>query len=254
MRRLDNKIALVTGASRGIGRAIARRLGEDGALIAVHYGRRRDAAEETVRTINATGGNAFSVRAELDTREGVQELYQSLDAALTERTGSTSFDVLVNNAGISAQATIEQTDEALLDRLLAVNVKAPFFVIQQALPRLRDGGRIVNISSGVTRIAFPETTAYSVTKGAINTLTLTLAKQLGRRGITTNALLPGITDTDMNAGWLHTPEGRAFAEASSAIGRVGTSDDIAEVAAFLASDASRWITGQCIDVTGGAHL
>jgi 3-oxoacyl-[acyl-carrier protein] reductase len=138
--------------------------------------------------------------------------------------------------------------------VFAINVKAPFFLIQQALPRLREEGRIINISSGTTRIAIPDVTAYSMTKGAINTLTLTLAKQLGPRGITINAILPGFVATDMNASMLENPETKKFGADFSIFGRWGQPEDVADIASFLSSPDSRWITGQLIDASGGSHL
>ncbi len=138
--------------------------------------------------------------------------------------------------------------------MFAVNVKAPFFLVQQALPLLRVEGRIINISSGVTRIAFPHIMAYNLTKGAINTFTMHLAQLLGPRSITVNAVLPGIVDTDVNASWLHTPEGQKQATETSALGRVGQPSDIADIVAFLSSSDGRWVTGQMVDATGGSHL
>lgn len=253
-RRLEGKVAVVTGASRGIGRAIAQRLAAEGALVAVHYGTQRDSAEETVSWIEAAGGAAFAVGAPLESLEGVNRFLTVLDEELTSRRGSNTFDILVNNAGIGTSSPLEETTEEEFDRLIAVNVKAPFFIIQQSLGRLRDGGRIINISSGVTRIAFPHIMAYNLTKGALNTLTLHLAQLLGPRGITVNAVMPGIVDTDVNASWLHTPEGWKNAEEMSALGRVGEPADIADVVAFAASPDGRWVTGQMLDATGGSHL
>ncbi|CAM3590432.1 MULTISPECIES: SDR family oxidoreductase [Paenibacillus] len=254
MKRLEDKIALVTGGSRGIGKGIALRLAEEGALVAVHYGTRRDAAEEVVQAIRDQGGRAIALGARLESVDGVKELIHSLEEKLLRITGDTRFDILVNNAGIGTSNTFEETTEESFDELLAVNVKAPFFLVQQALPLLRDGGRIVNISSGVTRIAYPHIMAYNITKGAINTFTLHLAKLLGPRGITVNAVLPGIVDTDVNASWLHTPEGQQHAAEMSALGRIGQPSDIAVVVAFLASGDGRWVTGQMVDATGGSHL
>ena len=251
---LENKVALVTGASRGIGRAIALRLAQDGALVAVHYGRNSDAADTVVQKIEANGGAAFSIQAELGTLANVYALYEALDAALHQRTGTNQFDILVNNAGISIRESIEETTEKTFDELIAVNVKAPFFLIQQALPRLRDGGRVINLSSGATRVAFPDIAAYSLTKGAINTLSLVLAKQLGVRNITVNSLAPGFIDTDMNADVLQDEAVQKFVANLSALGRVGQPSDVADAAAFLASSESRWVTGQYLDVTGGSRL
>ncbi|MCK0473735.1 SDR family oxidoreductase [Halalkalibacter sp. APA_J-10(15)] len=254
MNRLVGKVALVTGGSRGIGRGIALRLAEEGALVAVHYGSRFAAAEEVVSTIEANGGQAFAVGASLNSVAGVEELIQSLDEQLNQRTGSNQFDILINNAGIGTSETIEETTEDSFDEIFIVNVKSPFFLVQKSLSRLRDEGRIINISSGVTRIAYPHIMAYNLTKGAINTFTLHLAKLLGPRGITVNAVLPGIVDTDANASWLHTPDGQKYASEMSALGRVGEPSDIADIVAFLASFDGRWVTAQMLDATGGSHL
>lgn len=254
MSKLKGKVALVTGASRGIGRAIATRLAQEGALVAVHYGNNRDAAEEVVRGIERNGGAAFTIGKKLGSSESINVFYKALDEALRERTGDTHFDILVNNAGIGLTVPIEETTEEAFDEIMTINVKTPFFLIQQALPRLRDEGRIINLSSAVTRISLPVIPAYSMTKGAINTLTLALANQLGPRGITINAIQPGFVATDMNAGMLQDPAGNKFGADFSTFGRWGQPEDIAEVAAFLASSDSRWVTGQLIDASGGSHL
>lgn len=253
-KRLEGKVAVVTGASRGIGRGIALCLAAEGALVAVHYGVRRDAADETASMIEAAGGTAFAIGENLESLDGVGQFLEGLDKELNLRLGSSQFDILVNNAGIGTSSPFEETQEEEFDQLIAVNVKAPFFLVQQSLGRLRDGGRIINISSGVTRIAFPHIMAYNLTKGALNTFTLHLAQLLGPRGITVNAVMPGIVDTDINASWLHTPEGRKNAEEMSALGRVGEPSDIADIVAFVASPDGRWVTGQMLDATGGSHL
>ncbi|MDQ6423516.1 SDR family oxidoreductase [Paenibacillus sp. LHD-117] len=254
MGKLKGKIALVTGASRGIGRAIAVRLAEEGALVAVHYGKRQDAASEVVREIKSRGGSAFPLHAELGLPHSAQALYETLDAELNLRTGEAHFDILVNNAGMGLLSPIEDTTEEAFEDLMRINVKSPYFLIQQALPRLRNEGRIINLSSAVTRISLREIPAYSMSKGAINTLTLNLANRLGERGITVNAIQPGFVATEMNAGMLGDPAGYQFGADYSIFGRWGQPADIADVAAFLASPDSRWITGQCIDASGGSHL
>jgi NAD(P)-dependent dehydrogenase (short-subunit alcohol dehydrogenase family) len=160
----------------------------------------------------------------------------------------------VNNAGIGLSASIEDTTEEAFDELMRINLKAPFFLIREALPRLRDEGRILNLSSAVTRISLPVIPAYSMSKGAVNALTLSLASQLGPRGITINAIQPGFVATDMNAGMLQDPGSRQFGADYSIFGRWGEPADVADIAAFLASPDSRWITGQCIDASGGSHL
>ncbi|MFJ9521144.1 SDR family oxidoreductase [Kitasatospora sp. NPDC101801] len=254
MGSLAGRTALVTGGSRGIGRGVAERLAREGALVAVHYGTNREAAEQVVKEIRAGGGSAFAIGAELGVPGDAEALWAAFDAGLAEHTeGATGLDILVNNAGINALGRIHEVTEADYDRVFAVNVKAPFFVIRHGLDRLRDGGRIVNISSGATRIAFPGITAYSMTKGALDVLTLTLAQDLGPRGITVNSVSPGIVATDINP-WLADPEAHAQAASYSVFGRVGEAADIAGVVAFVASEDARWVTGQTLDATGGSAL
>ncbi|MDF2646514.1 MAG: short-chain dehydrogenase/reductase sdr [Paenibacillus sp.] len=254
MSKLTGKIALVTSASRGIGRGIARRLAQDGAIVAIHYRMNHNAAEEVVREIQRKGGSAFTLGADLNAVNGVRDLYAGLDEALEKHTGGNQFDILVNNAGIGQGGTIEETTEQSFDEVMGIHVKAPLFLIQQALPRLRNEGRIINISSAVTRLAFPNFLGYSISKGALNTLTFVLAQHLGNRSITVNAILPGIIDTDMNAATLQDPNGQKFATGLSPFNRWGQPEDVADVAAFLASSDSRWITGQLIHASGGSHL
>ncbi|GLL05935.1 SDR family oxidoreductase [Dactylosporangium matsuzakiense] len=252
---LNGKTALVTGGSRGIGRGIATRLAADGALVAVHYGKHEAAAEETVTSIVESGGQAFAVGAELGVPGDARALWTAFDAGLAELGAEPGLDILVNNAGITSSSDLAGTTEAEFDTIFAVNVKAPFFILQQGLERIRDNGRVINISSGATRIASPPIVTYSLTKGALNTMSLTLAKQLGERGITVNSVAPGIVDVDSNAGWLREdPQQLAVWSSFSAFNRVGQPADIADAVAFLASDDSRWVTGQCLDATGGANL
>ncbi|NOV04772.1 SDR family oxidoreductase [Paenibacillus planticolens] len=254
MSSLKGKVALVTGASRGIGRSIALRLAQDGACVAVHYGKRRNEADEVVHTIQQRGGDAFAIGADISTLNGIHDLYTALDENLRERTGNDRFDILVNNAGIGQIIPIEETTEQSFDEVMGINVKAPLFVTQQALPRLKDGGRIINISSFVTRVASPSVFAYSMSKGAIDTFTHMLAQQLGSRNITVNAIQPGIINTEMNAGTLQDPNGQKSAAGLSTFKRWGEPEDVADIAAFLASSDSRWVTGQMIDASGGSHL
>jgi len=254
MGKLAGKIALVTGASRGIGRAIAMRLANDGAEIAVHYARNQEVADKVVQDINREGGAAFAIQADLQTVQGVYDCYAAMDGALLRMNRANKFDILVNNAGISQMLSIEETTESSIDEVLNLHVKSPLFMIQQALPRMRDGGRIINLSSAVTRISMPNLLGYSVSKGAVNTLTQVLAQHLGGRNITVNAILPGIIETEMNEATLGDPAGRQFALGLSALGRWGQPEDVAAIAAFLASADSRWVTGQLIDASGGSRL
>ncbi|MBC2873581.1 MULTISPECIES: SDR family oxidoreductase [Streptomyces] len=253
MGALTGKTALVTGGSRGIGRAISERLARDGARVAVHYGRDERAAAETVAAITAAGGSAFTVRARL----GVPGDAEALWAAYDEQ--ADGVDVLVNNAGTDgARKPIGETTPEEFDDVFALNAKAPFFITKLGLERMRDGGRIVNVSTGLSRRAgMTELIAYAMTKGALDVFTMTLAKEVGPRGITVNAVAPGVVDTDMNAGWLRGEENKAAWEAMadlSAFRRVGEPRDIADVVGFLASPEGRWVTGQWIDATGGSLL
>ncbi|MFE3329910.1 SDR family oxidoreductase [Streptomyces sp. NPDC059176] len=254
MNGLQGKTALVTGASRGIGRDIARRLAADGALVAVHYGSSEAAAHDTVARIEKDGGRAFPVPAELGVPGDVETLFERLDRALLENGEEPAVDILVNNAGTSGSASVAEVTPELFDRLVAVNTKAPLFLVQHGLKRLRHGGRVINITSAAARVAFPESIAYAMTKGAVETLTRALAKDLGPRGVTVNSVAPGFVATDMNARRWSTPEGEAALASFSVFNRMGRPSDVADIVAFLASDASRWVTGQCIDATGGSML
>jgi NAD(P)-dependent dehydrogenase (short-subunit alcohol dehydrogenase family) len=250
MTALKGKTALVTGASRGIGRAIAQRLAADGAAVAVHYGGNEAAAAATIEAIRGAGGEAFPVRAEL----GVDGDVDTLFAALTEGLAGRPLDILVNNAATSSfDATVDKATPEQFDREFAINVRAPFFIVQRALPLMRDGGRIINISSGVTWFATPQI-VYSMTKGALNVLSRSLANTLGERGITVNTVSPGVTDTDMNS-WLHDSDDAPTGWTDiTALDRIGDVAEIADTVAFFASDDSRWVTGQNLDVNGGLYL
>jgi NAD(P)-dependent dehydrogenase (short-subunit alcohol dehydrogenase family) len=250
---LAGKFALVTGASRGIGRAIACELAERGAAVAVHYGRREQDARATVDAILAKGGTAFAAGADLADVDTLAPMVNEVmaEAALL---GFDSIDILVNNAGIGGGGALGDLSAAALDRLYAVNVRAPFLLTSLALDRVQDGGRIINLSSMVSLAAYPGAIGYAATKAAINSFTRSLAADLGRRNITVNAVAPGATATDFIRSYLEDPASRAFFEKAAALGRIGEAGDIASVVAFLASDDGRWITGQVLQCSGGMHL
>jgi bifunctional oxygenase/reductase len=252
MDRLHGKTALVTGASRGMGHATALKLAIEGALVAVHYNSNADAAQETVETIEKDGGRAFAVWAELGVPGDVHTLFLALEEQLKERTGTTDLDILVNNAGVMGGVKPEDTTPEAFDRLVAVNAKAPFFLIQRALENMPDGGRIINISSGLTRFANPDEIAYAMTKGAVEQLALHYAKLLGPRRITVNSVAPGITRNGNPV--FDIPEAVEQMAQLSAFNRVGDPEDVADVVAFLASDEARWITGAFVDASGGTLL
>jgi len=253
---LAGKVALVTGASRGIGRAIALRLASDGAMVVVHYGSKADLAAGTVKAITDAGGQSFAVQARLDgDTSGLDRMFAALDERLTALTGEARFDILVNNAGVDRFGVIEQITEEAFDTVVNTNLRGPFFLTQRALPRIRDNGRIINLSSGLARVTHPREVVYSMTKSAIQKLTAILARQLGPRGITVNAVAPGVVLTDMTASWLKDNDAAAAEVAGiCALGRVGETRDIADVVAFLASDDARWVTGTTIDATGGQQI
>lgn len=253
MTSLAGRIALVTGASRGIGRAIALAIARKGAHVVVHYRGEAEKAEETVRAVQALGVDAFPIQADLGRPDGASQLIARLDAVLSERYGSHHFDILVNNAGAGSRAVIEEVTDEELERTLQIDFKSPFALIRQASPRLRDGGRVVNVSSMGTRAAYPAMAAYAPAKAALEALTLLLAPHFGPRGITVNAVMPGATATDMHPGAKDPVQSLEIAK-SIALGRVGQPEDVADVVAFLASDEGRWVTGQVIDASGGQRL
>jgi NAD(P)-dependent dehydrogenase (short-subunit alcohol dehydrogenase family) len=253
-RPLEGKIAVVTGASRGIGRAIAERLAADGALVAVHYGKSPAAAAETVNSITAAGGSAFVVGADLSAKTGVKTLFATLDEELNARTGDIKFDILVNNAGIAPFIGFADTTEEILDEIYTVNFRSLFFVTQEASKRLRDGGRIVSTSTGAVRTPLPAVAAYSALKAPLDNLTKSLAVEFGPRRITVNVVAPGVINTDMAAAFTSSAEGQEIAKGKQALKRIGQPEDIADVVGFLVGDNARWVTGQTVEATGGTGL
>ena len=255
MATLRGKTALVTGASRGIGRATASALADGGAQVLVHYGGSVQDAESLVAAIRSKGGHADAIRADLGTPEGATLLAKQVRSIVGER-----LDVLVSNAGISKAATIKDHTMEDFDNLFATNVRSPFFLVQQLLPILGEGSNIIVISSAVARTVVgkpgldkPSILAYAATKGAIETLVKNWAAILGPQGIRVNAVAPGVIDTDMS-NFTKTEAGREVTLGMQALKRIGKPEDVADVVAFLASDGARWITGASIPVDGGSKL
>jgi NAD(P)-dependent dehydrogenase (short-subunit alcohol dehydrogenase family) len=248
MNTLSGKTALVTGASRGIGRATALALARLGAQVLVHYGRSAAEAERLVAEIVAAAGRATAIGGDLEAPEGPVTL-----ASRTRDIVGGRLDILVANAGVTNARPIEAFTVADFDSLFAVNVRAPFFLVQQLLPILGEGSSIVFVSSLAARSALPKIAAYASSKGAVETLTRHLAASLGERGIRVNAVAPGIVDTDMS-NFTKTEEGRVKALRMQALQRIAEPGEIADVIAFAASPASRWITGQVLAVDGGSKL
>jgi NAD(P)-dependent dehydrogenase (short-subunit alcohol dehydrogenase family) len=250
----EGKTALVTGAGRGIGRAIAMRLARDGALVAVHYGNSKGAAEEVVASIEKEGGKAFAVQCDVRSVAAIEAMFGVLDNEFQARAGTDKIDILVNNAGVGGAASFEETTEEQFDLLFDTNIKGLFFVSKYAIPRLRDGGKVVNISSTSTRGAMAPLPAYAASKSPINSITLSMAQLLGPRKITVNAILPGLVETDLTAELRANPAALVASVKACVFGRAGQPDDIAGAVAAIISPDSGWITGQIIEVSGGARL
>jgi NAD(P)-dependent dehydrogenase (short-subunit alcohol dehydrogenase family) len=248
MVNLSGKTALVTGASRGIGRASALALAKAGAQVLVHYGSGEKAAAAVVAEIREAGGRAEKVVADLRAPDGPHALAKRVRAIVGDR-----LDILVANAGISKAATLEQTTVEDFNDLFAVNVRAPYFLVQQLLPTLCKGSSIVLLSSLAAHATVGTLSAYAATKGAIDTLVKHFASALGNCGIRVNAVAPGVVETDMS-NFARTEAGRDFTLGIQALKRIAQPDDIAAAVVFLASDEARWITGDTLRVDGGSKL
>lgn len=248
MNTLTGKTALVTGASRGIGRATALALAQAGAQIIVHYGRGAREAKAVVAEITAAGSRAHAIQADLADSDGPHRLARHVRAIVGER-----LDILVSNAGIAKAAKLEETGVEDFDELFAVNVRAPYFLVQQLLPIMCKGSNITLLSSLAAHAAVGELSAYSATKGAIDTLVRHFAADLGPRGIRVNAVAPGVVQTGMSS-FTRTDDGRDMTLGLQAIKRLAEPEDIAAAITFLASDQARWTTGATLHVDGGSKL
>ncbi len=246
-KRLAGKIALVTGGSRGIGAAIALRLAEEGATVAVNYNNNKAAADKVVQQINELGSKAVAFQGNVSSAQDSKNLIAEIGKALGK------IDILVNNAGVYEELPIADVTEQHIDHLLDVNVKGVILTTVEALKNFADGGRIINISSGAARMTLANSSVYSSTKAALDTLTRVWAQELGERKITVNGVAPGTTLTDMlNAGLPE--EVKQVYIKKTALGRLGDPEDIAAVVAFLASDDGRWVTGHTIAADGGINV
>lgn len=248
MSNLSGKTALVTGASRGIGRASALALAKAGAQVIVHYSASQTEANAVVNEIVAAGGRANAVGVDLSTPDGAHTLAKKVREIVGDR-----LDILFANAGVASSGPVDGTKVDDFDRLFAVNVRAPYFLVQQLLPVLGSGSSVILSSSLAARAAVGELAAYAASKGAVSTLVTHLAVAFGERGIRVNAVAPGVIDTDMSS-FVKTDGGRDYTLSIQALKRIGEPGDVAEVVAFLASDAARWITGDVIEVGGGSKL
>ena len=244
---LKSKTALVTGSSRGIGRAIAERLAAEGAAVVVNYTRNPQQAQDVVDGIVARGGRAVAVQADVARPSDIRRLFEEAEKAIGP------LDIVVANAGVFLARPLVESTEEDFDHVFNINARGAFFTLQEAARRVRDGGRIVVVSTGGTKMFFPEAALYLGSKGAVEQFVRTLSRELGPRNVTVNTLSPGFTETDMfnqAAGEFSGDQARVGASLSP-FNRIGAAEDVADVAVFLASDAARWVTGENIQAGGG---
>jgi NAD(P)-dependent dehydrogenase (short-subunit alcohol dehydrogenase family) len=255
MTSVSNTIAIVTGSSRGLGRNTALSIARHGGDVIVTYRGGKAEAQEVVAQVQALGRKAVALQLDVAEVSSFAAFVLAVRTALKDVWGRDTFDHLVNNAGHGDMAAFADTTEAQFDALFNVHVKGVFFLVQALLPVIADGGRIVNLSSGLTRISFPGFSAYSTAKGAVETLTVYLAKELGARGITANVVAPGAIETDFLGGAVRDmPDlNKQFADMTS-LGRVGVPDDIGPMIASLLAPNNRWVTAQRIEVSGGQTI
>lgn len=252
---MSKKIAIVTGGSRGLGKSAALHLAGKGIDVILTYRSQQAEAAAVVAQIVALGGRAVALPLDVGDSTGFAAFASEVKAALASHWQRQQVDFLVNNAGIGIHASFAETSEAQFDQLMNIHLKGPFFLTQALLPLLADGGRILNVSSGLTRFALPGYAAYATMKGGIEVLTRYLAKELGPRGIAVNVLAPGAIETDFGGGAVRdNSDLNAFVASQTALGRVGVADDIGGIIAALLSDDSRWVNGQRIEASGGMFL
>lgn len=254
MNNLEGKTALITGGSRGLGREMAQRLAERGANVVITYIKNEAKAAAAVKALSDTGVKSQAIQVDLSGTASLDAFVSKFRTVLG-KWNLDRFDFLINNAGVSTNASLDELTETELDRQYNTNFKSLVFLTQKLLPLMKDGGRIITMGTGLTRMAFSPMVAYAAMKSAVETFTRYLAQDLGPRGITVNSVSPGAIDNDFNRERFEAaPAVKDYIAANTALGRVGTPKDIGGVAAFLCSDDARWITGQRLEVSGGAKL
>jgi len=250
-----NKIAIVTGGSRGLGRDMVINLAKNGNNIIFTYHSNRPEADKVVSEVSALGQKAIAFQLDMGNIKTFDTFVERIGAYLKEYVGSPKFDFLINNAGIGLYGSVNETTEAVFDSLMNIHFKGVYFLTQKLLPLINDGGRIVNVSSGLTRVSFPNVSAYASMKGAIETYTRCLAKELGIRQITANSIAPGAIATEFGGGSTISDENKRNVVASvTALGRVGEPEDVGGVVAFLCSLEAGWVNGQRIELSGGMMI
>ena len=253
-KALEGKTALVTGASRGLGRAMAQDLANLGAVVALNYASNDAAARETLASIEARGGRAFLIKTALGSFEAAQDVAAALAKELGKRTGGTGLDILINNAGGGPIADIDATTPDIFEKILSDNLRGPFYLTKVLKPSLRQGGRVIFLSSVGARKALPQYVVYALCKSAVETFTVVMAKELGPRGITVNCIMPGLIASDANADIRANPESKKFFEENILLGRIGEPSDLSGVAMALVSPQMGFVTGQVIEVSGGLFI
>jgi NAD(P)-dependent dehydrogenase (short-subunit alcohol dehydrogenase family) len=249
------KIALVTGGSRGLGKSIALHLAGKGTDVILTYHSNLAEAQDSVAQIEKTGRKAVALQLDVSDHKSFGAFSAKVQEVLAQQWQRSDFDFLVNNAGIGVHASFMETTEEQFDRLMDIHFKGTFFLTQKLLPQMADGGRIVNITSGLARFSLPGYAAYGAMKGAVEVLSRYLAKELGPRGITVNVVAPGAIETDFGGGVVRdNPEVNQYIASQTALGRVGLPDDIGGAVAALLSEDNRWINGQRVEVSGGIYL
>ena len=252
---MSSRIALITGASRGLGRSMALHLADAGVDVVGTYRERADDARTLAREIEARGRRAAMLPLDVGRSVTFAAFAEALGGVLRDTFGRASFDYLVNNAGHALHAPLAETAEADFDAIVAVHLKGPFFLTQRLLPLMADGGRVLNVSSGLARFTYPGYAAYAAAKGAVEVLTRYMARELGGRGITANVVAPGAIATDFGGGAVRdVPEVNRQVAAAIALGRAGEADDVGAAVAALLSDGMRWVNGARVEVSGGQNL
>jgi len=255
MTTKKNKIALVTGGSRGLGRDMAINLAKKGIDVVITYNNHKQKAEEVVKEIESLGQKALVFQLDTSNVKGFDDFFKQLTTKLKDETGSTNFDFLINNAGTALYAPFAETTEAQFDDVMNIHLKGVFFLTQKAMPFINDGGRIINISTGLARFALPGYSAYGLMKGAVEVLTRYLAKELGERRIAVNVVAPGAIETDFGGGHVRdNKELNNYIASVTALGRAGLPEDIGSIVAFLCTEDARWINAQRIEASGGMNL